>query len=108
MKTRIRIQGLLVFLAIVFSVLLPKAAFPQWKKEALDEFLDAIGIGITFFGLLFRISARGYKAEVSPSGEHLITDGPYSQIRHPMYFGTLLISSGIILSFLNGGSLLYF
>lgn len=97
MKRRIRIQGFLIFLVVTISILLSKFLFPHWKKEALDEFLDAVGIGIVLFGLLFRIAARGYKAEISPDGKHLITDGLYALMRHPMYFGTLLIGLGIIL-----------
>lgn len=97
MKRRIRIQGFIIFLAVVASILLSKFLFPCWKKETLDEFLDAIGLGIVLFGFLFRIAARGYKAEVSANGKYLITDGLYGLMRHPMYFGTLLIGLGIVL-----------
>lgn len=97
MKRRIRIQGFIIFMVVIASILLSKFLFPHWKKEILDEFLDALGIGIVLFGLLFRIAARGYKAEVSPDGKYLITDGLYSLMRHPMYFGTLLIGLGIVL-----------
>lgn len=97
MKRRIRIQGILVFLAVVATISLFKFLFPHWRKEALDEFLDALGITIVLFGLLVRIASRGYKSEVSADGRHLITDGLYGLIRHPMYFGTLLVGSGVIL-----------
>lgn len=97
MKKRIGIQGFLIFLTIVVSILFSKFFFPKWKKEYLDEFLDAVGIGIILFGFLFRIAARGYKSERSNSGKTLITDGPYGLMRHPMYFGTLLIGLGVIL-----------
>jgi protein-S-isoprenylcysteine O-methyltransferase Ste14 len=79
------------------SILLSKFLFPHWKKEALDEFLDALGIGIVLFGFLFRIAARGYKAEMAPFGKRLIRGGLYGLVRHPMYFGTLLIGLGIVL-----------
>lgn len=96
MKKRIGLQGFLLFLSITVTFLLSKFIFPSWKEEALDEFLDAVGIGLVLFGFLFRICARGYKAEKSHQGESLITDGPYSLTRNPMYFGTLLIGTGII------------
>lgn len=95
MKIRIRIQGFLIFLAIATTILLSKFLFPYWKEEALDEFLDALGIGLVLWGFLFRIAARGHKAEKSSQGKKLITDGPYGLIRNPMYFGTLLIGLGI-------------
>jgi len=95
MKKRIKIQGFLIFLAIIISIPLSKFLFPHWKEETLDEFLDALGIGMVLFGFLFRIAARGYKAEVSPDGKKLIIDGLYGFLRNPMYFGTLLIGLGI-------------
>ncbi|MBI5144916.1 MAG: isoprenylcysteine carboxylmethyltransferase family protein [Candidatus Omnitrophica bacterium] len=97
MKRRIKIQGFLIFLAVAISILLSKFLFPQWKHEAADEFLDALGISIVFFGFLFRIAARGYKAEKSADGSLLIKDGPYGLMRNPMYFGTFLIGVGIVL-----------
>lgn len=97
MKKRIKIQGFLIFLAVTLTILLSKFLFPRWKQQALDEFLDALGIGLVLFGFLFRIAARGYKAEVSNEGKTLIKDGLYALMRHPMYFGTLLIGAGIVL-----------
>ena len=97
MKKRIGIQGFLLFLAMLMSVLLSKVIFPKWQQKILDEVLNCIGISVILTGFLFRISARGYKSEGSDNGKKLITDGPYSLMRHPMYFGTLLIGAGSIL-----------
>ncbi|MCM8773934.1 MAG: isoprenylcysteine carboxylmethyltransferase family protein [Candidatus Omnitrophica bacterium] len=96
MKIRIRIQGFLTLLSIVITILLSKVIFPYWKSEPADEFSDALGIIFILFGFLFRVSARGYKEEKSQQGKILVKDGPYYLIRHPMYFGTLLIGMGII------------
>ena len=97
MKKRVRFQNLLIFLALTASLLLSKFLLQSWKKEALDEVFDALGVTILLFGFLFRISARGLKAGKSCNGKKLITDGLYSLIRNPMYFGTLLIGVGIVL-----------
>ncbi|MBI3008236.1 MAG: isoprenylcysteine carboxylmethyltransferase family protein [Candidatus Omnitrophica bacterium] len=97
MKKRVRFQNFLIFLAMTASLLLSKFLFQNWKREALDEFFDALGVTILLFGFLFRISARGLKAKKSCNGKKLITDGLYSLIRNPMYFGTLLIGLGVIL-----------
>lgn len=96
MKRRIGIQGFLTFSALILSILLANFVFPQKGRGLLDKFIDSIGIGIILLGFLFRIAARGYKAEKSNNGRNLVTDGPYSLMRHPMYFGTLLIGLGII------------
>ena len=108
MKKRIRIQGSFVFLALFVSILLSKIFFPLWQGEVVDETLDTLGTGLVLFGFLFRISARGYKAEGSHDGESLITSGPYALMRHPMYFGTLSIGLGIIMILLNEWALLPF
>lgn len=97
MKKRIRVQGFLIFLSVISTILLSKFLSPNWKQESFDEFLDALGITIVLFGLLFRIAARGYKADNSFNGTHMIKDGLYALVRHPMYFGTLLIGLGIVL-----------
>ncbi len=108
MKKRIKIQGFLLFLAVTISILLSKFLFHQWKYEATDEFLDALGIGVACFGFLFRVAARGYKAERSSQGQLLVKDGPYGLMRNPMYFGTLLIGIGIVLLLFQWWVLLLF
>jgi len=97
MKIRIKIQGTLVFIALVASIFLYKFLFPHIKYEGLDEILDILGIFILLFGFLLRIIARGYKAEVSVDGRTLITSGPYVFLRNPMYLGTLFIGLGVVL-----------
>jgi len=97
MKRRIGIQGFLMVLAIILSLGFSRFLFPQWRQEALDEFLDVLGTNIILLGFLFRIAARGHKAEISHRGESLIKDGLYGLMRHPMYFGTFFIGLGIVL-----------
>lgn len=70
---------------------------PDWEREALDELCDVLGIAIVLFGFLLRIAARGYKAERSSGGHKIVTDGPYGLVRHPMYAGTFLVITGVIL-----------
>jgi protein-S-isoprenylcysteine O-methyltransferase Ste14 len=108
MKKRIRIQGMLIVFAMITIVLLHRFLPPHWKKERPDEFLDVLGIGIILAGFVFRISARGYKEEKSLSGKKLITDGPYTLMRNPMYFGSLMIGTGFITVLVEWWGLLVF
>ena len=98
MKKRIKIQGFLIVLAVAVSVLFAKFFFRYPVNAGLDKFLDAAGILIFLFGFLCRIAARGYKAETSQESRKLVTSGPYRLVRNPMYLGTFLIGTGIILT----------
>lgn len=97
MKKRIRIQGFFIFLSVIASILLSKFVFPSWESKVWDEICDAFGIGIILFGLLVRIASRGLKQELSEESKALVTSGLYGLVRNPMYFGTLLIGSGVVL-----------
>jgi len=97
LKKRIFIQGFLVGVSLIMSVLLAKYLFVDYKSIFLDRLFDFLGLVVVLMGFLFRISARGYKAEYSKDGGSLILGGPYKLIRNPMYFGTLLIGLGVIL-----------
>ena len=63
-----------------------------------------IGAAIALMGLAVRFWANGYVGHVKVNSTqkwrgdvkigHLITAGPYAFLRHPLYFGTLLIGLG--------------
>ena len=98
MKKRIKIQGFLIVFAVAVSVFFAKFFFRYPVNAGLDKFLDAAGILIFLLGFLFRIAARGYKAETSQESRKLVVSGPYRLVRNPMYLGTFLIGTGIILT----------
>lgn len=101
MKKRIRIQGLLIFISFLLAIFLYKILLAQWQGKLLDKLFNCLGIALVLSGFLFRISARGYKEEKSSQGRNLVTDGPYAAVRNPMYFGTLLIGTGVIFTLLQ-------
>ena len=100
-KQRIRIQGFLIFCAVMAVIFLPRFIFPTWRTEFWDEILDVLGILIILFGFLLRVAARGIKKERSKEGRDLVQEGPYEMIRHPMYTGSFLIGLGIICLLFN-------
>ncbi|MBU1912936.1 MAG: isoprenylcysteine carboxylmethyltransferase family protein [Candidatus Omnitrophica bacterium] len=101
MKIRIKMQGGLMFLGLGMIILLSNSAFPYQRQPVLDGMMNALGMGLILFGFLFRISARGYKEENTSNGNALVKTGPYAVIRNPMYFGTFIIGTGVVVMLLE-------
>ena len=57
----------------------------------------AIGLPISFLGLMLRAWAAGHLAK----NRKLATNGPYAYIRNPLYMGTLTVAFGIVISARN-------
>jgi protein-S-isoprenylcysteine O-methyltransferase Ste14 len=96
MKNRIKVNGFFIFFTLlVCSFFIFKLI--RHTPGPGDDFMEILGIGFILFGQLLRVSSRGYKAERSRSGHSLITDGPYSLVRNPMYLGIILIGAGVVL-----------
>lgn len=82
-----RIFGLLILLILLFT----GHSFRQ--NEVADTLLEISGLlllSICSFGRLWSLAyISGYKSNT------LITEGPYSMVRHPLYFFSLLGAIGI-------------
>ena len=96
MKKRLKINGIIMILALVAIVSLPKIFLRSGLPSARENLLVVLGTFLILVGQLFRVTARGYKSEHSLNGKALIQDGPYSLVRNPMYLGILSIGVGII------------
>lgn len=90
--------------AVVFAVLLHWLAPLPWLSGPLSEFLFAVGLLVAAGGLAtvvatVRTLGRAGTA-VSPihGAEHLVTRGPFSFTRNPIYLGaaTMMIGIGLI------------
>lgn len=97
MKKRIKLQGFIIFVAILALIFYARYLLHAPQESISAYALNALGFILVLLGFFLRIAARGYKSEMNPDGKTLITKGPYAVMRNPMYFGTLLIGLGIIL-----------
>ncbi len=95
MKTRIKINGIIIFCAVVLMVIFPGAFLRERRIEFSEEFLRIVGFGLMFLGQILRVSGRGYKSEHSNNSGALVKGGLYTAVRNPMYLGIFLIGLGV-------------
>lgn len=98
MKTRLKINGIIMFCVFVLVVFFPGVFFREGKAGFWNEISTVFGIALILLGQMFRASGRGYKSEHSNNGHSLVEGGPYTLVRNPMYLGIILISVGVILA----------
>ncbi|MCA9392685.1 MAG: isoprenylcysteine carboxylmethyltransferase family protein [Candidatus Omnitrophica bacterium] len=98
MKTRIKYQGMAMVFSLIVVILNWRLFFPVWKSEGPEELTDLLGLALLCCGFLVRIVARNHKKEASQNGHQLVTSGIYRLVRNPMYIGTFLIGTGIIVT----------
>ncbi len=97
MKERLKINGLLMFLATCLALVFPKFFSRPDSFGPLNGLSEVFGFAMVLFGLLLRVSARGYKSESSKEGYALVSGGPYRLVRNPMYLGIAMIGLGLVL-----------
>ena len=97
MKPRVKIDTTILFAMIAVTGILFQFPGLYPKNFLIDAVLGFLGLGAVLTGMLLRMSARAYKKARSDNGHGLVSAGPYSLVRNPMYLGTFLIGSGFIL-----------
>jgi protein-S-isoprenylcysteine O-methyltransferase Ste14 len=96
MKSRLKINGFIIFIAVILIAFFPALFLRNAAKGVYDGMAEIFGIAFILLGQLLRVSSRGYKSEYSKEGNLLIQSGPYAVVRNPMYLGILLIGLGIV------------
>jgi protein-S-isoprenylcysteine O-methyltransferase Ste14 len=76
--------------AILMAGLLPDTSPGLYPASTI---LIAVGLGITFWGLLY----LRWSFSIMPEARRLVTGGPYSWSRNPVYIGEFLAAIGIAL-----------
>ncbi len=76
---------------VIIYVLFVRTGF-TWGSGPLDAAVDMLGFILALVGVTIRIISREWKPVHKPKG--LVTSGPYSVVRNPMYIGSFLIGLG--------------
>jgi protein-S-isoprenylcysteine O-methyltransferase Ste14 len=95
---RIRIPGARVLsgLLFLFVLLTPQS----WSEESIPGFvIEEIGLSLIIIGAFGRVWAALYVS--GRKGRVLVTAGPYSVCRHPLYLSSLTMGLGIVAALQN-------
>jgi protein-S-isoprenylcysteine O-methyltransferase Ste14 len=60
----------------------------------ISDLLVILGVGLSVYSLLF----LRFNFSIMPEARHMISDGPYRIVRHPIYLGEIISGAGLVLA----------
>lgn len=88
------------FLAGTMGMLPPAGIGLIWTTMAVS--LAAIGAGLSFYVLSF----LGRSFSITPQARRLVTTGPYSVVRHPLYLAEELMALGLMIMVISPAAIM--
>ena len=91
-----------IVLRIAFApaILIMLFAWRSWEKDSIKDYIfEWVGYFLLLAGIGLRMWSTLYIGQ--RKSKQLITDGPFSMCRNPLYFGSLLVAIGASFCFEN-------
>ncbi len=95
-----RFAGTRVAIIVIIVILVRLKFFKGRHTVVSDPLLQGIGLALVVLGLALAVWARAYLGRnwgmpmTEKANPELVTTGPYSSIRHPIYTGLILAMAG--------------
>ena len=95
-----RFAGARVAIIVIIVILVRLKFFKGRHTVVSDPLLQGIGLALVVLGLALAVWARAYLGRnwgmpmTEKANPELVTTGPYSSIRHPIYTGLILAMAG--------------
>jgi protein-S-isoprenylcysteine O-methyltransferase Ste14 len=95
-----KFRTLILKIAFIPAILIALFVWRSWSNESIMDFIvEWLGYILLLLGIGLRMWSTLYIGQ--RKSKQLITDGPFSMCRNPLYFGSLLIAIGASLCFEN-------
>jgi protein-S-isoprenylcysteine O-methyltransferase Ste14 len=93
-------RTLILKIAFAPAILIMLFAWRSWEKDSIKDYIfEWVGYFLLLAGIGLRLWSTLYIGQ--RKSKQLITDGPFSMCRNPLYFGSLLVAIGASLCFEN-------